>query len=138
MPDDITNKISFYVRGGVLLLEFSSDALQTNIRSTLLINHISRVTNCHHMQNYYDTNFKLKLTYLYTITIYHSFTHIPMIPWHYMSNNQYFIDIYKTQNTQYENIYAVWNDIHISAVKSYCFVDFILDRMSKTCLKIPP
>jgi hypothetical protein len=45
-----TNKISFRFRGSVLLLEFSSDVLQTNIGSTLLMNHFSRLRYCHYVK----------------------------------------------------------------------------------------
>jgi hypothetical protein len=39
MTEKSTNKISFDVLGGVLLLAFSSGVLQTNIGSALLMNH---------------------------------------------------------------------------------------------------
>jgi hypothetical protein len=73
MTEEITNKIRFDVLGIVLLLAFSSGVLQTTIGSALLMNHFSRLTNCHY----------IKLTYLYTITVYPYFhTYISMIPCH--------------------------------------------------------
>jgi hypothetical protein len=60
MAGEITNEISFDFRGSVLPLEFSSGVLKTNMGSALLMNNFSRLTNCHY----------IKLTYLYTITIY--------------------------------------------------------------------
>jgi di/tricarboxylate transporter len=60
MTEEIANEISCDVLGMFLLLPFFSDVLQTTIGSALLMNHFSRLTNCHYM----------KLTYLYTITIY--------------------------------------------------------------------
>jgi hypothetical protein len=41
MTEEIKNEISFDVRGSVLLLEFSTDALETNIEWALLMNHFS-------------------------------------------------------------------------------------------------
>jgi hypothetical protein len=70
MTEEITNEISFDVLDNVLLLAFSSGLLQTNIGSVMLMNHFPRLTNCHY----------IKLTYLYTITVYLQFhTHISMI-----------------------------------------------------------
>jgi hypothetical protein len=52
--------------------------------------YFSRLTNCHY----------IKLTYLYTITVYSKFhTYISLIPCHIMSNNLHFIDIYITHCT---------------------------------------
>jgi hypothetical protein len=60
MTEEITNKISFDVLGNVLLLAFFLGDLQTNVGSALLMNHFSRLTNCHY----------LKLAYVYIITVY--------------------------------------------------------------------
>jgi hypothetical protein len=60
MTEEITNKISFDVRGSALQLEFSSGVLQMNIGSALLMNHFPPLTNCHY----------IRLTYIYIITVY--------------------------------------------------------------------
>jgi hypothetical protein len=60
MTEEIANKISFDVLRSVLLLAFYLGVIQTDIGSALLMNHFSRLTNCHHT----------KSIYLYTITIY--------------------------------------------------------------------
>jgi hypothetical protein len=60
MTEEITTEINFDVLGSVTLLAFSSGVLQTNIGSALLMNHFSRLTNCH----------CIKSTYLCTITVY--------------------------------------------------------------------
>jgi hypothetical protein len=60
MTEEIANKISCDVLGSVLHLSFFFGFLQTTIGSALLMNHFSRLTNCHY----------IKFTYLYANTIY--------------------------------------------------------------------
>jgi hypothetical protein len=60
MTEEITNKISFDIRGSVLVLEISLGVLQTNIELALLMNNISRLINCHYIE----------VAYLSPITVY--------------------------------------------------------------------